>query len=111
MIRRRSLLLGILGAAAAPAIVRASSLMPVVPRRVGLITGEIGIVEHFRFVTSSMLPPMTPLEVFRRLAVQRPMPRPSTDTLRFRRPVPFHFIERDLSLELRQPLSNIRKHP
>lgn len=57
MIRRRSLLLGILGAAAAPAIVRASSLMPVVPRRAGLIVGGVGIIDAgLRFVSSPTLP-------------------------------------------------------
>ena len=56
MIGRRSLLLGILGAAAAPAIVRASSLMPIVVPRSPLYTGEIGVIDGaIRFVSSPLM--------------------------------------------------------
>jgi hypothetical protein len=52
MIGRRSFLAGILGAAAAPAIVKASSLMKIVVPHQGLYTGEFGVIEEFRLVVS-----------------------------------------------------------
>ena len=56
VIGRRSFLAGILGAAAAPAIVRAESLMKIVVPRAGLIMGEIGVIDDgFRFIVTPQL--------------------------------------------------------
>lgn len=57
MIARRGFLGTILAAAAAPAIVRASSLMPIyVPKPRLLYTGELGVLNGgFRFIESPML--------------------------------------------------------
>lgn len=53
MIGRRSFIAGILGAAAAPAVVRAESLMKiVVPRRKILVPLEIGVIDRFRIIVS-----------------------------------------------------------
>lgn len=52
MIGRRSFLAGILGAAAAPAIVKAESLMKIVVPRARLYTGEIGVIDGFLVVVS-----------------------------------------------------------
>lgn len=94
MIGRRSFLAGILGAAAAPAIVKAESLMKIIVPRKRLYTGEIGVIDsgltilldadarlrremflrHSEFVLK--------LEHF---AAARPMPAQTGKTIRFRR--------------------------
>ena len=116
MIGRRSLLLGILSAAAAPAIVRASSLMPVVPRRVGLMSGEIGIIDAgFRFVSSPMLAgggwwriERNGDAAFNAITID-PMSVYKDAPASLRQPA-ITIIEPDLSRELRQALASIRRH-
>lgn len=61
MTTRRSFLGSILALAAAPAIVRAESLMPVappiwVPPKQKLYPCEIGRIDEFRIITSPLLP-------------------------------------------------------
>lgn len=56
MISRRGLLGAMLAAAVAPAVVRASSLMPIAAPKIilppTLFTGEIGVLEGFRVITT-----------------------------------------------------------
>lgn len=53
LIGRRSFLAGILGAAAAPAIVKAESLMKIIVPQQRLYTGELGAIDaEFRFVAT-----------------------------------------------------------
>jgi hypothetical protein len=64
MMNRRGFLGAMIAAAAAPAIVRASSLMPVAAPKVWtppqtLFTGELGYIEGFRFYESHVLDAMT----------------------------------------------------
>ena len=104
MIGRRSFLAGIFAAGAAPAIVKAESLMKIIVPRQGLYTGELGVIdaEFIRFVTTSLKDqaiadrmarevaavlrglPILSLEKFGQV---RPMPQPKSPlaTLRFRR--------------------------
>lgn len=96
MIGRRSFLAGILGAAAAPAIVKAESLMRVVvPKREMLIVGSLGGIERFRIhadgshsfatLTSEMLRRAERSLLLERFSESRPMPAPSGNTIRFRK--------------------------
>lgn len=56
MLKRRSFLAGVLAAGAAPAIVRAGSLMRLpAPKFDRLFTGEIGAIDSFSFIASDPL--------------------------------------------------------
>jgi len=90
VIGRRSFLAGILGAAAAPAIVKAESLMKIIVPRQALYTGELGAIDGFRIVTSNtiareMLQHAGPLLLMRRFSACLPMPPPDYPTIKFRR--------------------------
>lgn len=70
MTTRRGFLGACLALAAAPAIVRAESLMPVAPR---IWTppdpfGEVGFIDGFRFIESPMVPGVLTLEMVRHAA-------------------------------------------
>ena len=110
VIARRSFLAGILGAMAAPAIVRAESIMVVAPQKIvtrvdqfgewGLIDGEIGLIDGFRIATPSFagyISPTTAAWCAREMLDKaRPM---ICDHL---------FIERDLFTELRAPSKTLK---
>lgn len=70
MTTRRGFLGQVLALAAAPAIVRASSLMPVAPRiwTPPDPSGEVGSIDGFRFIESPMVPGVLTLEMLRRAA-------------------------------------------
>lgn len=55
MIARRGFLAALLALGAAPAIVRASSLMPIKAPKVWVPEMEIGVYEGFRFIESPVL--------------------------------------------------------
>lgn len=116
MIARRSFLAGILGAAVAPAIVRASSLMPVAPKIIvppsGLYTGEIGVIEDVRFVTSPLMQLRFVQDRVGRISgigVRHIDPgliyRDSPDPVSSR----FQIIKPDLAHELRRAIDNIKQ--
>ena len=103
MIGRRSFLAGILAAGAAPAIVKAESLMKIVVPSHRVLWrdkfGELGQIDGFRIVTSEMMRGIkSPLHLIGR---SRPMPNPNLQSLRFRRyaggPL---LVPRDISIDL-----------
>lgn len=112
MISRRSFLGAILGAAAAPAIVRADSLMRVVaPKTTILVPGELGRIEGVRFVASSYIDftskALRAAErslLLERFGEPKPMPLNPNGTLRFRRYADTHLlVPRDISADLINP--------
>lgn len=108
MIGRRSFLGAILGAAAAPAIVRAESLMKIVAPRPGLYVGEIGRISGIAILQEAesrriaeMLRTLEPRLLLDRFAEPKPMPNPNLQTLTFKRyaggPL---LVPRDISIDL-----------
>ena len=106
MIGRRLFLGGIFAAGAAPAIVKAESLMKIIVPRQELYTGELGAIDGFRLVatnpaeqrlvdmmTRDMLRCAAPLLVLPQFSPLIPMPPPHFSSIRFVRPGGVIFAE------------------